>query len=103
MDLEHFMEIFLALRSNHEPRLLPMPSGLFFLADATDTGTWPDRLENVFDFCSILMSILEDAILLRQQKNNLLLVQRKAVTVTPSEILIYQEPWQVSQDSFGSP
>ena len=55
MDLEHFMESFLALRSNHEPRLLP---GLFF-GLVTGTPTTPDRLENVLDFCSILMSILD--------------------------------------------
>ena len=30
-------------------------------------------------------------------------VQWKAVTVTPSEIGISQEPWQVSQNCFGSP
>ena len=32
-----------------------------------------------------------------------LAVQWKAVTVTPSEIGISQEPWQVSQNCFGSP
>ena len=61
IDLEHFMESFLALRSNHEPRLLPM--GLLFgLLLFTLLGpTWPttpERLEKVLDFCSIFMSIL---------------------------------------------
>ena len=61
MDLEHFMESFLALRSNQEPRLLPM--GLLFgLLLFTLLGpTWPttpERLEKVLDFCSIFMSIL---------------------------------------------
>ena len=54
MDLEHFMESFLALRSNQEPRLLP--GNLFF---GLLTGTTPDRLEKVLDFCSIFMSILD--------------------------------------------
>ena len=30
-------------------------------------------------------------------------LQSSAVTVTPSEIRISQEPWQVSQNGFGSP
>ena len=30
-------------------------------------------------------------------------IQWKAVTVTPSEIWISQEPWKVSQNGFGSP
>ncbi len=50
MDLEHFMESFLALRSNQEPRF---ELGFFFVDVTT-----PDRLENVFDFWSILMSMV---------------------------------------------
>ena len=33
----------------------------------------------------------------------ILLLQWKAVTVTPSEIGISQEQWHVSQNGFGSP
>ena len=67
MDLEHFMESFLALRSNHEPRLLPM--GLLFgLLLFTLLGpTWPttpERLEKVLDFCSIFMSILPSRLMM---------------------------------------
>jgi hypothetical protein len=53
MDLEHFIESFLARLSNHDPKF---PPGLLpFLAEVTT----PDRLVNVLDFCSILMSIVK--------------------------------------------
>ena len=42
MDLEHFMLIFLARRSNHDP--------IFWPPD--------DKEEKVFDFCSTLISIV---------------------------------------------
>ena len=42
MDLEHFMLIFLARRSNHDPIFCPPE----------------DKEEKVFDFCSTLISIL---------------------------------------------
>ena len=46
IDLEHFIESFLALRSNHVPSLWPPVA----------------RLENVFDFCSVLISMVDMAL-----------------------------------------
>ena len=42
IDLEHFMDSFLALRSNQVPSRCPPLA----------------RLENVLDFCNVLISIL---------------------------------------------
>ena len=46
IDLEHFIESFLARLSNHVPSLWPPVA----------------KLENVLDFCSVLISIVDMAL-----------------------------------------
>ena len=101
IDLEHFMESFLALRSNHEPRLLPM--GLLFgLLLLTLLGpTWPttpERLEKVLDFCSIFMSILPSRLMMEVAQRGQYAVNLLLSLFYAQFIITYQssvpKPWK---------
>ena len=56
MDLEHFMESFLARRSNQDPMLDEEDFLLLLLLLLLLVPE--DKLENVLDLCNILISIL---------------------------------------------